>query len=178
MSPISSSTPAGWALRSIPRLVLRRDRRDLGGAEYVRVAAHHLVDDRRGDIGKNEEPGFLGHAGVEDDLEKKITKLVFERRRVATRDRIGDFVGFLDRVRRDRGKILDAIPRTAAVRVAQLRHDREKAFEGSRHQRHNIMGVRGWRSRRAIFVTPRTPRLPPPYLGCRRKVEMSSAVQS
>ena len=63
---------------------------------------------------------------MEDDLEKKITELVFQRRGVASRDRVGDLVRFLDCVRRDRGKILCTIPWTSMLRVAELGHDREE----------------------------------------------------
>ena len=128
--------PFGRLVR-FPGLVLRRHRRDLGGTEYVRVAAQHLVRDRRGDVGESKQPGFLGHASMEDDLEQKVTEFVLQRRRVAARDRVGDLVGFFDCVRCDRGEILCAIPWTTALRVAQLGHDREEAVERGTHRRFN-----------------------------------------
>ena len=83
------------------------------------MAAHHLVGDRGGDVGEGESPSFLGHAGVIDDLEQQVAEFVGQRRKIAPRDGVGDFVGFLDRVRRDRGEALLAVPRAAALRVAQ-----------------------------------------------------------
>ncbi len=58
--------------------------------------------------------GFLGHLRVEHDLELKIAELVGERVHVLARDRVGDFVGFLDRVGRDRVERLDRVPFAAA----------------------------------------------------------------
>ena len=54
--------------------------------------------------------GFLGHLRVEHDLELEIAELVGERVHVVARDRVGDFIGFLDRVGRDRLERLDAYP--------------------------------------------------------------------
>ena len=54
--------------------------------------------------------GFLGHLRVEHDLELEIAELVGERVHVVARDRVGDFIGFLDRVGRDRLEGLDACP--------------------------------------------------------------------
>src|SRR6516165_1867223 len=125
----------------LPGLVLGRRRRDLGGTEYVRVAAQHLVGYRSGDVGKGEQSGFLSHAGMEDDLEKKIAELVLQCRRVASCDRIRYFVSFLDCVGRDRGKILRAIPWTTALLVAQLRHDREEPVERACHRSDDIKAL-------------------------------------
>ena len=117
----------------LPGLVLRRDRGDLGVAEHMRVAPHHLVGDRRGDVVEGEQPGFLGHAGMEHDLKQQIAELVLQRRHVAALDRIGDLIGLLDRVGRDRREILLAVPRAAALRVAQPRHDREQPVDRAGH---------------------------------------------
>ena len=48
-------------------------------AEDMRVPAHHLVGDRGGDVVERKVPCFLGHAGVEDDLQQQIAELVLER---------------------------------------------------------------------------------------------------
>jgi hypothetical protein len=53
---------------------------------------------------------FLGHASVKHHLEQKIAEFVLEVSEIATRDRIGDFVGFLDRIGRDARKILLEVP--------------------------------------------------------------------
>ncbi len=101
----------------------------------MRVAAHHLVGDRLGHIVEIEQPRFLGHAGVKYDLEQQIAELVLQRCQIAARDRVGDLIGFLDRIRRDRREILLPVPRAAMRRVAQLRHNRQKAVEGRGHGR-------------------------------------------
>ena len=44
--------------------------------------------------------------------------------------RVGDLVGLLDRVRSDRAKRLDAIPRTTAFGIAQPCHDADELFDG------------------------------------------------
>src|SRR3546814_10441541 len=92
-------------------------------AEDVRVAALHLVADRGRDIGEVEQAGFLGHAGMEDDLEEQIAEFVLEIGHVTACDRVGDLIGFLDRVRRDRLEGLDIIPFAARLRVAQPRSE-------------------------------------------------------
>jgi hypothetical protein len=78
---------------------------------------------------------------MEDDLKKKVAELVFQRGHIAARDRIRHLIRFLDRVRRDRRKILLAIPRTAVLRVAQLRHDREQTIEGAVHPLSSSIGA-------------------------------------
>ena len=70
----------------------------LGIAEDVRMAALHLVADARDHVVQREMAGFLGHLRVEHDLELEIAELVGERVHVVARDRVGDLIGFLDRV--------------------------------------------------------------------------------
>jgi len=121
-------TRAGLPLAGLvflPGLALRRGRGNLGVPEDMRVAAQHLVGDRRGNIIEGEELGFLGHPGMKDDLEQQVAELVLQRRLVPARNRIGDLVGFFDRVGCNRREILHAIPGTAALGIAQLSHDCE-----------------------------------------------------
>jgi len=66
---------------------------------------------------------------ADGDLQQQIAELVAECRVIATIDGVGDFVGFLDRVRRDRVEILLAIPRAAAVGVAQRGHDAQQVVD-------------------------------------------------
>ena len=68
-------------------------------------------------------PGFLGHARVEHDLQQQIAELVAQVVVVAPIDRVGDFVGFLDRVRRDRVEVLLEVPWAAALADRAARHD-------------------------------------------------------
>jgi hypothetical protein len=92
-------------------------------AEDMRVPTDHLVADRRHDVTQGEGAGFLGYSRVVDDLELEVAKLVLERLHVAALDRVGNLIGFLDRIWRDRREILLAIPRAAMVGIAQPPHD-------------------------------------------------------
>ena len=65
-------------------------------------------------VGQVELAGFLGNARMEHDLELQIAKLVAQRVDVVARDRVGDLIGFLDRVGRDRREGLHAVPFAAA----------------------------------------------------------------
>ena len=86
----------------------------LGVAEDVRVAAFHLVADAADDVLEREMSGFLSHLRVEHDLELQVAELVGERVHVVARDRVGDFIGFLDRVGRDRREASGRVPFAAA----------------------------------------------------------------
>jgi hypothetical protein len=66
---------------------------------------------------------FLGHAGVVDDLEQKVAEFVLEVDEIVARDGIGDLVGFLQRIGRDRAERLLKVPRAAAAGRAQGGHD-------------------------------------------------------
>ncbi len=119
-----------------PRLLLCLDalpeprrcaRRTLGlGAEHMRVAADHLARDGIGHVGKCEGALLLGHARVIDDLQQKVAQLVLEARHVLPLDGVGNLIGLLDGVGRNRPEILREIPRTARARRAQRGHDRKK----------------------------------------------------
>ena len=95
--------------------------------KYVRMPAFHLVGDRFDHVGECESsPGLLGHARMEHDLKQQVAEFVAQVVHVATVDRVGNLVGFLDRVRRDRREGLLHVPWTASLRVAQARHDVEQ----------------------------------------------------
>ena len=85
----------------------------------MRVAALELVADPADDIVEREKPKFFRHLRVEDDLELKITKLVFQCLHVAAVDRVGHLIGFFDCVGGDGREILLQIPLAAALRVAE-----------------------------------------------------------
>ena len=87
----------------------------LGVAEDVRVAADHLGADRRHDVIEREGAALLGHAGMVDDLELEIAELVLQRLHVVAPDRVGDLIGFLDRVGRDRLERLGRVPFAAGL---------------------------------------------------------------
>ena len=92
-------------------------------AEDMRMARDHLGRDGLHDIAEREQAGFLGHARVIDDLEQQVAQFVLQARPVLVLDGAGDLIGFLDRVRRDGLERLFAVPRAAAVRIAQAAHD-------------------------------------------------------
>ena len=89
----------------------------------MRMPADHLVRDRAHHIREGEGPGLLGHPGVIDGLEQQVAQFVAQIGHVAALDGVGDLVGFLDRIGRDRGEILLDVPGTAPVGVTQPRHD-------------------------------------------------------
>ncbi len=97
--------------------------------EDVRMPTHELVADGAHDAFEVEVPGLLGHLRMEDHLQQQVAEFVAQRLEVAAPDRVIDLVGFFDRVRGDRRKGLLDIPRTAALRVAQLRHDPDQPFD-------------------------------------------------
>ena len=106
----------------------------LGVAEDVRMAAFHLVANAVEDVVEREFAGFLGHLRVEDDLELEIAELVGERVHVVARDRVGDLIGFLDRVGRDGRECLHAVPFAAAdadrAGALMIAYEALKAQEG------------------------------------------------
>ena len=101
----------------------------VGAAEDVRVAALHLVADAVDHVVEREMAGILGHLRVEHDLELEIAELVGEAVHVVARDRVGDLIGFLDGVGRDRFERLDAVPFATADGIAQPAHDLGEAIE-------------------------------------------------
>ena len=90
------------------------------------VPTDHLAGDRIDHIAKAEAVDLRRHLRVVNDLEQQVAKLVLQSVQVIARDRIGDLVRFLDRVRRDGREGLLDIPRAARVLVAQARHDGEE----------------------------------------------------
>ena len=85
-------------------------------AEDMGMAPDHLLGNATGDVVEGEVAGFLGHAGVEDDLEQQVAQLVLQVREVLFLDRVGDLVGLLDRVGRDGVEVLFARPRGSRSR--------------------------------------------------------------
>ena len=77
-------------------------------------------------------PGFGRHLRVEHDLELQVAELVGQGVHVVAADRVGDLIGFLDRVGRDGREILLAVPFAAGLRIAQPLHDRDEAVEAHR----------------------------------------------
>src|SRR5215217_3081324 len=95
--------------------------------EHMRMTADHFSCDRLDHVAEGEGVLLFRHAGVIDDLQQEIAQFLTEVIEIAARDRVGHLVGFLDRVGRDRRKILLEVPRTARYRRAQRRHDLNEA---------------------------------------------------
>ena len=132
------------AMREVAALLARVDQAAHGASAPVRLpgldldaryrvtlpepwparAARHQAQHVR----QREQSGFLGNARVEHDLEQQVAELVAYVVRVASRDRVGDLVCFLDRVRRDRLERLRAIPLAAMLRVPEASHDRHQSL--------------------------------------------------
>ena len=90
----------------------------LGAAEDMGVPGDHLVREAVGDSVEVECALLLGHPGMEHDLEEEVAQLFAKRAKIVARDGVGDLIGFLDRVRRDRREVLLDVPGTAALRIA------------------------------------------------------------
>jgi hypothetical protein len=70
---------------------------------------------------------------MENDLQKQIAQLVLQTSQIVARDRIGNLIGFLERIGRDRAEILLEVPRTSGAGVrsaAMISISREISREG------------------------------------------------
>src|SRR5580692_267496 len=95
----------------------------------MRMAPDQLVPDPARHRGEVETSGLLGHARVKYHLKQQVTELVAQPIQVAASDGVRDLVRLLDRERGDRDKILLAIPRTAAFRIAQHSYQLQQRLE-------------------------------------------------
>lgn len=95
----------------------------------MRVAADHLSRHRLDDVAEIEVAALLSHAGMEHDLQEQVAELLAEIVHVVALDRVGDLVGFLDRVGLDRLEGLDHVPGAAGFRLAQGLHDLDQALD-------------------------------------------------
>jgi len=118
-------------LERLPVARLRLGIPDVLIAEHMGVSADHFEQDALDHIAKRKSAALIGHLRVIDDLEQQIAKLVSQRGEVVARDRVRDLVGFLDGVWRDRAEVLLDIPRTAADRRAQFRHQGQQRADFS-----------------------------------------------
>ena len=85
--------------------------------EHMRMPADHLARDGLDHVAERERVLLLRHAGVIDHLQQEIAEFVVEIVEIAARDGVGDLIGFLDGVGRDRRKILLEVPRAAGARA-------------------------------------------------------------
>ncbi|CAM5314477.1 hypothetical protein RLIN73S_04615 [Rhodanobacter lindaniclasticus] len=93
-----------------------------------------------GDIGEFEQALLGGHLRVEHHLQQQVAEFVAKIGPVLPVDRVGNFVGLLDRVGGDRGKILFHIPRATDSRIAQARHDGEQIIEAVSGHKAGVSG--------------------------------------
>ncbi len=99
------------------------------------MPADHLVGDSRRHRIEIEVAVFLGHARMEGDLKQQIAKFLAQRRHIAVLDRVGNLVGFLDRVGGNGGESLLDIPGTSVLGVSELDHDLQQTVKISGHFR-------------------------------------------
>jgi hypothetical protein len=95
--------------------------------EDMRMPPDHLARDGLDHIAERKRVLLLRHAGMKHHLQQQVAEFLPEIVEIATRDGIGDFVGFLDGVGRNTCKILFQIPRAAGTGGSQRRHDFEQA---------------------------------------------------
>ena len=77
----------------------------------MRMPPDHFPRDRLDYICKAERALLFRDPGVEHHLQQEVAEFVTQIGQIAPRDRVGDLIGFLDRVRRDAREILFEIPR-------------------------------------------------------------------
>ena len=95
----------------------------------MRMPPDHLGRNGVRHVGEVEALLLGRHLRVVNDLEQEVAELVLQIVEIVARDRVGDLVGFLDRVGRDRREALLHVPRTACLRIAQPRHDAQQIVE-------------------------------------------------
>ncbi len=86
--------------------------------EDMRMPADHLAGDRLDHVAEGKGILFLGHPGVIGDLQQQVAEFLAQIVEIAARNRVGDLIGLLDRVGRDRCEILLEVPRAAGHRRA------------------------------------------------------------
>ena len=95
-------------------------------AEHMRVSPDQLLGDRLDDVTECESILLFRHAGVKNDLQQQIAQFLTEIGKIIALDRVGNLIGFLKRVRRNRREVLRQIPRTTGLRGPQRGHDFKK----------------------------------------------------
>src|SRR3546814_4974650 len=86
----------------------------------MRMTPLHLVRNRGRDVVESEQPVVGGDLCMKDDLEQQVAKRVADCRGVADGDRIGDLIGFLDRIGRNRREILRQSPFRSEEHTSEL----------------------------------------------------------
>ena len=114
-------------LDAIPRaLDVRGGQLSVLVGKDMRMPPDHLGGDGLDHVAESERILLLGHAGMKHHLQQEIAQFVAEIVEIAARDGVGDFIGFLDGVGGDAGKVLFEVPRAPAAGRSQRRHDLEQ----------------------------------------------------
>src|SRR3984957_1823902 len=93
----------------------------------MRMSAHEVGGDVVDDAAEIKQSGLFRHAGMKDDLQQKVAKLLAQIFRPSALDRVGYLIGFFDGERGDRGEGLLDVPRAAVNRITERRHDVDEA---------------------------------------------------
>ena len=91
------------------------------------MAADEFGGDGLNDAAKIKQASLFRHAGVKDDLQQQVAKLLAQIFGRAALDRVGDFIGLFDRERDDRSEGLLDVPRAPVHGIAQRRHNFDQA---------------------------------------------------
>ena len=96
-------------------------------AKDMRVSRDHLVRDVAHHVLKREMPRLLRHLRVVDRLKQQIAQFALQLTPIAALDRVGNLIGFFNRIGGNRVEILLYVPRASRLWVAQSAHDFNKA---------------------------------------------------
>jgi hypothetical protein len=100
------------------------------------MASRQLVGDAGGDVIETVSP-LAGKLREEYDLEQQVAQFAAQRLCVALFDRGDDFVGFFQRIARQRLRVLLPVPGAIGLRIPQPPHD----FQQPQHSRQRIPGL-------------------------------------
>ena len=89
-----------------------------GIAEHVGVAAAHFFANTGGNVVEIELAFFLCDARVKNDIEQQVAEFLLQVFGIVALDRIEQFMGFVEGMRRNRFAGLANIPGAAALGVA------------------------------------------------------------
>ena len=118
------------ALLLFPEHGLQRGIADRFATKDVRVAPYHLVDQATRHIGESELVLLFCQAAVKRHLKQQVAQFFAQGAQIAPGNGVGHFVGFLQGIGRDGVEGLLEVPRAAALRGAQTRHQGRQAREG------------------------------------------------
>jgi hypothetical protein len=90
------------------------------------VAADQRAGETVDHVGKLEAPLLPRDLAVIDDLEEQIAQLAGQVGEIGALDRVGDLIGFFNRVGNNACVGLLDVPGAAILRIAQARHEVEQ----------------------------------------------------